>query len=79
MTDESNNADKVFWALGGKSSTDIAHAYRNRKDYEEGICLCGRKVIPLIELEHWDLSNKLVEEHTCKGCQERLKLLSFMK
>lgn len=76
---EQENANKVVWAMGGKGCSDNAHAYLNEEDLKKGISLCGNHVNPHIIMEHWDLSNKLIQEHTCKKCRDRLKLLNFMR
>lgn len=68
----------VLWAMGGRNSTDVAHAYLSEDDYEAGRCLCGRIVKPYLKFDHWNLDENIVREHTCQQCRERLKLLEFM-
>ena len=73
------NSKKVLWAIGGKYSKNTIHAYMTKEAYEAGNCLCGRHVNPNIEMINLDLNDKDVQEHLCKECRERLKLLNYMK
>jgi len=69
--------DRIIWAMGGRRSKDIAHLYLTEEDYENGICLCGRHVIPHLAFPEWNLENEEMKNHTCTSCFERLNLLKF--
>ena len=73
------NAKLVLWAMGGKYSRNTIHAYMTKEAYEAGNCLCGRHVNPNVEMINLDLTDKDVQEHLCKECKERLRLLNYMK
>ena len=48
MTDQENNDEQEgIWAAGN-GRTNYVHYYVTREDYENGKCLCGRKVNPHI-------------------------------
>jgi hypothetical protein len=66
----------VIWGMGSYRSK-FAHAYASKEAYERGECICGRKVMPVIKFDHWDLNEKLAEEHTCPECQNRLKFFQY--
>jgi len=67
----------IIWAMGGRRSRDIAHVYLTKEDYEKGICLCGRQVMPHLAFDGWDLANEEMKNHSCPSCMERLNLLKF--
>ena len=50
--------------------------YRRKLMIAESVC--GRKVVPAIKYDKWDLDNELAKEHTCEGCLDRLKLMRFL-
>lgn len=72
------NTQDVIWGGGQSPRSKYVHAYVSKEAYDRGECLCGRKVVPAIKYDKWDLDNELAKEHTCEGCLDRLKLMRFV-
>lgn len=72
------NTPNVIWGGGKSPRSKYVHAYASQEAYEQGYCLCGRKVVPAIKYDKWDLNVELAKEHTCPGCMDRLKLYRFI-
>lgn len=79
MADDSENAKRVMWAVGGKTSKNIIHAYINPEAYEAGNCLCGRHVNPNIQIYDINLDDKSISDLICPDCRKRLSLLNYMR
>lgn len=77
MTDQENNDEREgIWAAGN-GRTNYVHYYVTREDYENGKCLCGRKVNPHIPFPNWNTSIDFARANTCPHCLKRIAWLRF--
>lgn len=76
MTEQKQRA-QVIWGMGSYRS-QYTHAYATKEAYERGECICGRKVVPTIQFDHWDINEKLAVEHTCQDCLKRMELYRYI-
>ena len=69
--------NEIIWAISARGN--YVHAYPGIKALESGTPLCGNKCAPVTMLEHFDLSNEIIQKAACPRCLARLTFARYMK